>query len=591
MSTYEEIKEQLTAKSRENIAVVKRIQSFETDLDGIEVSKRELLSKKETELQSERRVQLGKAVETAVLPLEEEHKNIKLESVDVLNKYKQSLSSCNEDKVYDELRARDSISEDVKCAVTDIRALIVNDIGERFENEYVRQLKTNKTNLSESALRSFVNRFHKLNKRATKFTDNKRFDLSSSIAKSIDRISREKLQGDTKGVIILSGVLLAVMLLFAWVAFPIYLGFLTFMTVSNIRKGRIYSTTLREYKVIVDNLEKIELLLRSKAKKEISVRLAEIDGNYRNESDRLEKEGNTLRAEISRVRSFTEQSFEFNGDTINRAYIIANTDLDKRKVAVENGLIQAKRDQTSIQEEVQKLSERLKESSKELQFKYLDFTKVGEEKLLDSTFLLDIKDNKPVSFNHPLNSCIFLYDDLNDANDFIRLMSSQLRTRMNPFFLRMQLWDKEFMGVNFSSFFKKKPELFKVSPSQEKIHENLEELNDLISKRVAIILKEYENIAAYNTHMIELDSLTESYQFLFVLKPPQNLLTDDMFSQVLGIGPSVGIYSNIFIPQEDLKQEYIPMIKKCGRVFVLKNGEMSPKAKDFVLEHLVQFKN
>lgn len=93
--------------------------------------------------------------------------------------------------------------------------------------------------------------------------------------------------------------------------------------------------------------------------------------------------------------------------------------------------------------------------------------------------------------------------------------------------------------------------------------------------------------------MVESDSLTESYNFIFYLDPALDDVKDSNLTTLLKNGGIVGIYTHLCINMQSFKEmqdSAAEIIKRVNTVYVLQNGSIYKKAKDFALENLVVHK-
>ena len=218
---------------------------------------------------------------------------------------------------------------------------------------------------------------------------------------------------------------------------------------------------------------------------------------------------------------------------------------------------------------------------------------LSTETLLDDNFLLDIRDKRPVFWICPEKSCLFVYDNEKDVTDFIRLISMQLLVRLNVFSIAIDVWDKRTMGTFMQSFTSAPKSVFNIAYNDNDIEESLSLLYEVIGKRLTVITREFENIKEYNQRMLELDSLAESYRFVFIMHPSDSLLTEDSFIQLLINGGPVGIFPLIFMTPkeiEDLGKDANDIIDAISCCYTISNGEINPKANEFIKETYVKDK-
>lgn len=129
---------------------------------------------------------------------------------------------------------------------------------------------------------------------------------------------------------------------------------------------------------------------------------------------------------------------------------------------------------------------------------------------------------------------------------------------------------------------------------KEKIKETIDDLVSSINTRVAAIRQDYDNIAAYNQAMVESDSLTESYEFVFYQNPEARVLSDLNMQQLYRLGGPLGIFVHLFIKKDvfyemgDLAEE---LVESSEGIYLLQDGSLLKRAKEFVSENLIKHKD
>ena len=136
-------------------------------------------------------------------------------------------------------------------------------------------------------------------------------------------------------------------------------------------------------------------------------------------------------------------------------------------------------------------------------------------------------------------------------------------------------------------------QLFQIITDKSATKDFLEKSNSELDRKVGAILRNYNDIEEYNTAMVESDSLTESYNFIFYLDPALDDVKDSNLTTLLKNGGIVGIYTHLCINMQSFKEmqdSAAEIIKRVNTVYVLQNGSIYKKAKDFALENLVVHK-
>ena len=90
------------------------------------------------------------------------------------------------------------------------------------------------------------------------------------------------------------------------------------------------------------------------------------------------------------------------------------------------------------------------------------------------------------------------------------------------------------------------------------------------------------------------DSLTETFDFIFFINPSTQQVNEEDFRKVFSNGGSLGVYMNIFIKKDEFYNMGEPakqLIDNCGGIFVIQDGNIQKRAKEFALEKLIKSEN
>lgn len=132
--------------------------------------------------------------------------------------------------------------------------------------------------------------------------------------------------------------------------------------------------------------------------------------------------------------------------------------------------------------------------------------------------------------------------------------------------------------------------LFRIVTSNDALKDVLDELDEEMARRKNVILRNYDSIADYNVAMVESDSLTENYNFLFYLNSNIDIVKDPKMMAVLRNGSMMGIFPHLLISNDvfrDMKERATDLVNAVDTIYTLQNGSIFKRAKDFALEELV----
>jgi hypothetical protein len=592
--SYENIKEEIKLKTREKITHSRKIQSCKDDLAVIDSSINQVKQQLALDIEENEQLEKERYLRESTISAQARRDKVAHDLQELEEQYRRAKDSLDENNIYDSLASENKTLLEIKESSLEVKEMISRDIGSRFADVYVKQLNSSTIILSDSDIQTLLSNFNSLKERIEQVQRKERLSLIEKLEDAIRSFSSEKIKGDAKGALILTAVLSVLVIATAWITFPIYLSFLFYTAFRNVKLGALYSRTLIEYKAVSDNLELYETQMRELAKEEFSAKLQAMELNFADSKEAALQELLLAEDEISSARTQAIVSFKFDASTLEKTAQTTIAEMESRRTVLEETIRKSLSAMELIKDELAELERSLSAEVEDIKSRFFDLTKMEKQAILDRIFLLDIKDDKPVMFEYPEEqSCIFLYneDEAETVYDFIKLLLVQLRVRMNPHSLRLRLWDKEKMGVNFTRFVINEPDLFKIIASQQDITATLEEMNDLIIKRNEIVIKEYKNLTAYNEVMLSLDSLPESYFFTFVLDLSDSLLNDELFNQMISVGPAIGLFTNLFLPMERLNKSHITLFEKNVMIYTISNGKVSTKARDWAIEELNKFKN
>jgi hypothetical protein len=590
--SYKEVRAKYSSKLQEKSSFIQDIQSLEQNLDEIRSLQGQVSQKMQSALVTERESALQEHVRRTLAPIESEFFEINRNIQNLQSEYNRNKSTLSEDEIYEELKKKDGISSEIGGAIDEVREIIAQDLGDRFTEEFISQIPPQSVDLDARSLSKLFSRFTRLKRQVEKVSrkdDNGWLDRFSS---GLDDVVRNKLENDKRGILIFSAIAFVVILLAAWLVFPLYVIYLSVKVVRGIQRGALYSRAMVEYKIVSENIGKLDELIRKKAVDKTKVLSEEMDTEYHESYNELSEEANRTKLNIVETKQEAHRTFVFDQSVISGRYETQLAELSRRSDVTLSEIQSKKEKINAVEDELQELKLELEQELGNLRLKYLDLSKVGEDKILDTEFLVDTVNGKPVMYNFMQETALFLYDNRVSATNFMRLLISQLRIRMAPGNLNIALWDTNTLGVHFNQYREESEQadsLFRIYSSKPAIQENIDLILDSVVKRSEIVLKQSTNITEYNQLMIELDSATEFYQFLFVLDPSDDLLSDTKLHQIMINGATVGVYPLFFIPVDSLDDKYEPFIKKVEHAYEISDNVLKRRARKFVLDNLVKF--
>lgn len=583
-----ETKRKLSKNREEQTAVKNSLTNTENSYqDKLRVAKKEAFDKYIS--------QQTKAIDDRILELSEkineengiyEERSNKLENADISEFYTDESE----------------ILADVKTSVEILQKHLEKFLSKRFKTELETQLDSGSIEMQSDNLTSLVNYFNKESKYISKLNNENAIDsiivkINEFCVDNPFTISDDKKKADLQlgGLVFVAGALI---ILVAKVMFPFYFIFLAFFASYNVIKNYKIFSALIAQKAVKDNVNKIDTRLREEAEKRLEEEKKSLEEKHLETLADLESKLVKEKDNLNSAKVKAETSFIFDDSESRKAYDTAiniNTKKIDSLIAEEQ---EAKQQLEAHYAELRKLEEDMNRVAGDIQASYLNFEKVGTDIIFDPEFIYDVKNGKPVFFIHPQKGCLFIYDDLNDVIDFIRLLAVQLRIKLNPFSLNISVLDTQFMGVSYIGM---QPvndtkddslgKLFQIISSVEDIKVYFEECAEELQRKLRAIRRQFSNIEDYNKFMVASDSLTEGYEFIFFQDPDISYIQNETLLKILNNGDSLGIFMHLFI-QKDVFYEYgepaRKLVNSIGKIFVLSEGDYYERARDFVLENLIK---
>lgn len=591
---YSAIKKDISKLNRAISSDRKKKIGFENDLEALEKERNSTESQfRINRLRKEQQAKV-KYKEQQMLPYEQKRAEVENEIAQLKQEYDEAVSELTEQNLMEECSDRQSILAEVKEASDKLRTLIVSILGERFYNELEAQMATTTLVEDPERLVEIVGYFNSCEMQIEKISKH-----HGKITKIVNKLQSLIAGVDVTKITIDSAISYAVVVLvvvltllgFKYV-YPIYLMLLVVGVVYDLKRHYVINKIMMVQKAVKDNVGSIEQMLKQEVLQELETRKHECDEMLRVESSRLNEELEKIENQIAQAALAADNSFAFNDAEVLMEHerMLASQDAKEAKINDEITRLEASiRNNQILLEEKKKLlnSELLK-----VQALYLDPEKIGDSYEFDTKFIQNVNGDKIEYFDHPETSSMFLYDEFEHAVQFIRLIIFQLRIKLNPFAFTVDVYDPITIGRDLVNF---KPENKKDSPSinalyraittESGFNEEVEKYKEELEKRTVIILKEYGSIVEYNRFMLSIESLTESYRFIFMINPSVNVLTNANFKQILAVGGSVGIFFHIFMDIEKfykLREQALSVIESIDKIWLLDRSGAKSRAKDWV---------
>lgn len=603
MSTYNEIKKSIDQVRKDIVGIKRNLSRNEEDQREIRRAVDKAESTFQLNLRQEKDTAQQEFVQQSVAEISNEIQSVQQQIAQTQQKYDSEIEHIKNLDIASQYSDEQAITAEVRASLAVLQEQLTKTISPRFQNELEGQFETQEIAMSSEEIEEVIKYFNKQSRMI------EHMGSSSWIDKLIDKIlqvvripSLEKSEQAAKVSFGILSVLFVVLVIVAGkFLFPFYVLFLGVLLFYNVNKHYKIFSALIAQKTVKDNLKLIDESLRNKALEQQQALLQETQERYDAQLLHAQEELDSLKHKKDSATMSAMQSFTFDDADLQSRYNNAIKINNKRLEQLTSEKDSLQHDLSSAQNELQDLECQLHAIAGNVQSEYLDLQKIGTSPIFNPQFIIDIKKSKPTYFTHLQAGMLFLYNDSKDVSNFIRLLLLQLRIKLSPHNMNCTIIDTQDLGIDYLPFKPNNPDndeainsLFRIIGDKEKIKETIDDLVSSINTRVAAIRQDYDNIAAYNQAMVESDSLTESYEFVFYQNPEARVLSDLNMQQLYRLGGPLGIFVHLFIKKDvfyemgDLAEE---LVESSEGIYLLQDGSLLKRAKEFVSENLIKHKD
>ena len=603
MSTYNEIKKSIDQVRKDIVGIKRNLSRNEEDQREIRRAVDKAESTFQLNLRQEKDTAQQEFVQQSVAEISNEIQSVQQQIAQTHQEYDSEIEHIKNLDIASQYSDEQAITAEVRASLAVLQEQLTKTISPRFQNELEGQFETQEIAMSSEEIEEVIKYFNKQSHMI------EHMGSSSWIDKLIDKIlqvvripSLEKSEQAAKVSFGILSVLFVVLVIVAGkFLFPFYVLFLGVLLFYNVNKHYKIFSALIAQKTVKDNLKLIDESLRNKALEQQQALLQETQERYDAQLLHAQEELDSLKHKKDSATMSAMQSFTFDDADLQSRYNNAIKINNKRLEQLTSEKDSLQHDLSSAQNELQDLECQLHAIAGNVQSEYLDLQKIGTSPIFNPQFIIDIKKSKPTYFTHLQAGMLFLYNDSKDVSNFIRLLLLQLRIKLSPHNMNCTIIDTQDLGIDYLPFKPNNPDndeainsLFRIIGDKEKIKETIDDLVSSINTRVAAIRQDYDNIAAYNQAMVESDSLTESYEFVFYQNPEARVLSDLNMQQLYRLGGPLGIFVHLFIKKDvfyemgDLAEE---LVESSEGIYLLQDGSLLKRAKEFVSENLIKHKD
>lgn len=605
--SYDDLKIKLTNLQRDLAKCRENIENYERQSKHLEHEELNIKQSFERTLSEESNKELNQYVNNLSAPVANKVTELEDELLELEDRFKEEMSKFSKEDLTDYYYSESEMLEDVHKALAMLNERLTNLIGERFQKELNQQLDSVSFKIQADDLEEICDYFEKL----TEYFDNIQNNNSKvtsieNIVKKLNTIGNALETGNKQLTLVVMLVLCFIFYFAFKFVFPIYVIALAMFTIYNVKlSSKIYTTSLLR-KVIEDNISAIEQMYRDKALAQLNQEKRELEESYKETKNELENELSDTKNKLESILMSAKERFTYDDDKLRENQnnlLIVNKN---KKSELERLKLQEKQKYDSLLKELEVTKQQFDQAADNLKNKYINFDKVGDSYVMDKDFLLDIDavTKKPKFFEFDFGSNLFIYSDITDVINFIKLFVVQVRARLKPSCINMTIFDDKFMGRDYLCFKEteddKYDNIMRLLINKEELKNYVGELSELSITRTTNIKREFNNIIEYNNFMLSQNSLPESYTFFFVQDIVLNTLLETTFRQILLNGSDLGIYPFVFLSMENFSQggnDAKELIKYFDNIYTFdqdathqyegSNTILKRKAKDFVLERIL----
>lgn len=605
--SYDDLKIKLTNLQRDLAKCRENIENYERQSKHLEHEELNIKQSFERTLSEESNKELNQYVNNLSAPVANKVTELEDELLELEDRFKEEMSKFSKEDLTDYYYSESEMLEDVHKALAMLNERLTNLIGERFQKELNQQLDSVSFKIQADDLEEICDYFEKL----TEYFDNIQNNNSKvtsieNIVKKLNTIGNALETGNKQLTLVVMLVLCFIFYFAFKFVFPIYVIALAMFTIYNVKlSSKIYTTSLLR-KVIEDNISAIEQMYRDKALAQLNQEKRELEESYKETKNELENELSDTKNKLESILMSAKERFTYDDDKLRENQnnlLIVNKN---KKSELERLKLQEKQKYDSLLKELEVTKQQFDQAADNLKNKYINFDKVGDSYVMDKDFLLDIDavTKKPKFFEFNFGSNLFIYSDITDVINFIKLFVVQVRARLKPSCINVTIFDDKFMGRDYLCFKEteddKYDNIMRLLINKEELKNYVGELSELSITRTTNIKREFNNIIEYNNFMLSQNSLPESYTFFFVQDIVLNTLLETTFRQILLNGSDLGIYPFVFLSMENFSQggnDAKELIKYFDNIYTFdqdathqyegSNTILKRKAKDFVLERIL----
>lgn len=594
MSDYEELKKELHRVSHAVSVKNREIQQLNDELTTISKEKDAAKNSSDVSLKEDYNAKYKQHLDNIINPINDEISNTRKQIEDEDASFTEEFNSITEEKYLAQCTDTQDLLAQVQEMSSELRLKLQSLIGKRLYTNVNANLKATSMKLDVDDLDRVIMYFNECEGKVTAMLErpDRIGDCITKVESGLQSFEGGNIE--SKPVSIFIGVLFIILVLVLYkFVFPFYAVFILLIGGFHIiRTYKVYEILLVQ-KAIIDNISSIKTKLEEQAKYEAEKARANLQQEHQAKVDSLKQRLQSLNDKQTSAVNASKQSFYYDGASIKSALDSKLVNLDKREADAISAKMSKTQELNSLTLELNEIRQRMEGVFSSKQNEYLNFEQAGESFILDRKFLLDVNDatRKLVFFDLKDASSLFIYREREEAINFIKLINVQVRARLHPSCYEVQYYDTVNVGQDCLFFVPETKEKNDPSSRLFKIISNQEDFTEVIKAYTSEIKTRQKNfrqdgdIDAYNTHMLQIESIPIPYCFCFVLDPPSESIRK--LSAISHAAGMYGIYLMTFVSESFISGNSgsKEIVDANTYFYVITNGSVNSRAKSFVLDN------
>lgn len=525
----------------------------------------------------------------------EKHLNeLNSKSVEIKRKYDVALSKITFDKYKTRYSEDVALNEQVKEILSEVTTTLDDLVGERFKITLMEQLETATVEMNYESIEAAAIRINKLHKNLRILNQGKGLDIPKGIDAFLrkmtpcrDEKSEEAIRKDIIMYLLICSILTFMVINFLS---PLLLGILIMISIINVSKGVMAYRIVLETKNLQDNQNMIDNLISKHVNEDMDKAKSILDKKHEAAQDKLQKRINLCTDKLQDIIRNCDKTFKYDSKPIQERYNRTKVNIERNIEDIKSGIGTIDLEIANLTTQIQRLENEILKSVEGMKSYYLNDS-VGTEYILEPKYLMDIVQGKPIFWEFPFKSSLFLYDSEEDVLNFTNLILLQTLCRLHVSAFSVELVDPINIGSDYVSYTKLHQRNFRLSVNKDEIDTCNKDLAEQMMLRRAKILESFSDIEEFNKEMLETDSLPASYVFNIIRSCEPKYLTESKILNIVYNGPKVGVYTIAFLDIAEFKEmgdDGMLLLKKFHKVYNLTGGRIENKSKKVYERYFIE---